>query len=307
MKILSTLLKYIETIVNIFSNALVQTFLVYTTVVLIYKFFIEDQTTNYIPTFVTTILNKIRDTYYELNYITDTYGIKNKEEIEMKYEKARVEESIIHKKNKEHNRQVINNALKMSVGILATFVMFTLITSHMSINIHWYQLLLSAAITVVGTSYEYFFITQVIVKYHFIELTKLYDAMSLKLQKISNTIIDKGLVQKLEDIVKKQEEGAIGKLHSAGSNINNIANAATGVVQNIVTDNNNGNIDTVNNVVTEMENGLLDELEKTTTNGNAYGIVNNNRVYTMNNVQNLIDKVGNTLNDIDHNNIKMSV
>jgi hypothetical protein len=330
MKILSTILKYIETIVNIFSNALVQTFLVYTTVVLIYKFFIEEQTTNYIPTFVTTILDKIRKTFYELNYITDTYGISNKDEIELKYQQAKAEESIIHKQNKEHNRIVINNALKLSLGILATFVLFTLITRHMSVNIHWYQLLLSAAITVVGTSYEYFFITQIIVKYNFIELTNLYDAMAFKLEKISTSIIDKQLVGKLEEIVKNHEKkimnNAINKSGIDKSGIDNIA-SATGVVQNIV--NITDNIDTVNNVVNEMENGLINELEKTASdqvnkqydninqgvnintningNGNAYGIINNNRAYTMDNVQNLIDKVGNTLNDIDHNNIKMNI
>lgn len=333
MKLFKDLLNYIEAIVNTFSNALVQTFLVYTTVVLIYKFFIEEQTTNYIPTFVTTIMDKVRNTYTELNFMTEKYGGMNRDELEQKYEAARVGESHIHKKNKEHNRQVINNALKMSVAIFAVFCLFTLITSHMKVTIHWYQLLLSAAITVVGTSYEYFFITQIIVKYHFIELTRLYDAMAQKVEKMSQDVVDKELVPELEKIVQKQEGQTMNNVVKSG--INNIAQA-TGVLQNIA--NGAEDADNMNNIVNDISNGMLNEItgnvqNATGVNANAisgilnknannvnnmitnkignydnYGLGENNRhTYTMNNVQNLINKVGNTLNDIDHNDLKNSV
>lgn len=312
MKSFRNILTYIETIVNVFSNALVQTFLVYTTVVLIYKFFIEEQTTNYIPTFVTTIMDKVRNTYNELNFMTDKYGGMNRSELEQKYEAARLEESQIHKKNKEHNREVINNALKMSVGIFAVFCLFTLITSQMKVTIHWYQLLLSAAITVVGTSYEYFFITQIIVKYHFIELTRLYDAMAEKVETMSDDIVQKELVPDLEKIVNKHEGKGLNNTVKSG--INNIARA-TGVLQNIASGAEDA--DNMNNIVNDISNGMLNEITANAKNSiNAINNMNNiNNIndninqygYTMNNVQNLVNKVGNTLNDIDHNDLKNSL
>jgi len=114
----------------------------------------------------------------------------------------KIEESKIYKANKEHNVKVIYKALRMSVGILVIFVLFTLITSHFSVHIHWYQLLLSAAITAVGTSYEYFFITQIAVKYNYIKLTELYDAMMEKVDTISKKVGEGQLVTDLEKLLK---------------------------------------------------------------------------------------------------------
>lgn len=302
LKILVTLFEYLETIVNIFSNALIQTFLVYTTVVLIYKFYIEEQTTNYIPTFIVQILDKIKNTFSEVDLIRSKISDTNKIELESKYEKASQEAIIIKKQNKEHNAQVINNALKMSIGILSFFVIFALITRHMSINIHWYQLLLSAVITVVGTSYEYFFITQVIVKYHFIELTKIYDAMVSKIETISNNIIEGELKDDLKQIVNNHNN----------NNNNGINNLVSGAKDIIAKDNLDG-------MINHVGEGILNELQKhnqTINNNNVNNNVNNNnvnnniisKVVSGNiNVNNLVDKAGLTLNDVDHNKLKASL
>jgi hypothetical protein len=228
MKLFKTLLTYIETIVNILSNALIQTFLVYTTVVLIYKFFIEEQTTNYIPTFITDILNKVRKTYSELDYATNQYGLSNREELENAYNKLTQEESLLHQNNKNHNKKVINDALKMSLMILVIFILFAIITSRMEINIHWYQLLLSATITIVGTLYEYFFITQVIVKYNFIELTKIYDAIGEKMSQVSDKVIKDNLAAKLEEITKKTMVNNI----NTNQLINNVQNDINDLIKN---------------------------------------------------------------------------
>jgi hypothetical protein len=265
MNLFKILLTYIETIVNILSNALVQTFLVYTTVVLIYKFFIEEQTTNYIPTFVTEILNKVRKTYTELDYATNQYGTSNKEELENIYNKLTEEESLLHQKNKEHNKNVINDALKMSFFILITFILFTIVTSRMSINIYWYQLLLSAVITVFGTLYEYFFITQVIVKYNFIELTKIYDTMAEKMSQLSDKVIKGNLVGQLKEITKK-----------------------TGV----------NNVNT-NQLINNMQNDMHNDIDNLVKNK---GMLQNALFES-----DLVEKVGNTLNDMDHNQLKNSI
>jgi len=268
MKLLKTLFDYIETIVNILSNALVQTFLVYTTVVLIYKFFIEEQTTNYIPTFITEILTKIRKTYYEMDYTVHQYGLSNRQEIVDNYNKLSIEEKIIHKQNNEHNKNVINNALKLSVLILVVFILFTIITNRMAIHIHWYQLLLSSAITVIGTLYEYFFITQIIVKYNFIELTKIYDVVADKMNQISDKVVKDKLVKKLEESSKNKLD------YNKPDNIN----------------------------ANQLDNNMnfsIDDLVKNK------GTLQNALRYSE--TDNLLQKIGNTLNDIEHNELKNSL
>lgn len=237
-KFIVTFLKYLETIVNIFSNALIQTFLVYTTVVLIYKFYIEDQTTNYIPTFIVQTLSKIKNTFHELDFIKNRFSDSNKMDLEAKYKSASEEEAIIGQANKEHNAMIIDGALKMSFGILSVFILFAIITSRMSVNIHWYQLLLSAVITVVGTSYEYFFITQVIVKYHFIELTDIYDAMVSKVESISTEVIEGEMIEDLKEIINNH------------NNSNNISNSG---LNNLIS----GNKEIVNHI----SSGILKELK----------------------------------------------
>lgn len=275
MNLLKTLILYIETIVNVFSNALVQTFLVYTTVVLIYKIWIEEQTTNYIPIFVTDVLSKLNKTYNEINYGRQQYAQSNYADLENKYQLAESEESIIHKKNKAHNQQVIHNALKMSVGILIVFILFTLITQHFSVHIHWYQLLLSAAITVVGTSYEYFFITQIAVKYNYIKLTELYDNMVDKVEILSQNVMKSDMIGDLEQIVNNSD-----------LNNNNIADY----------------------VPTNMlHNAIKDRVQETITNrvndGIALDNIHNNNI-TMNNI---IQQMGNSMNDTELSVMKNNV
>ena len=297
--ILYKFLEYLETIVNIFSNALIQTFLVYTTVVLIYKFYIEDQTTNYIPTFISEILNKIRKTFTELDFIRDKFSDVNKQDLETKYEITIQEEAEVKIINKAHNAKVINNALKMSIGILFIFIAIAVATSRTSINIHWYQLLLSAVITVVGTSYEYFFITQIIVKYNFIELTKVYDALTHKIEQLSENIIETNMVNELQNIVQNHKNNT----NNNNNGINNLVQDAKNILGNVIDDNNN------NNIVTEMGGNILKEL---TTNNNNNGNDNgkNNLIAQIvdgnMNVNNLVNKAGVTLNDIGHDMLKES-
>lgn len=300
MNIIKLLITYIETIVNIFSNALVQTFLVYTTVVLIYKFFIEEQTTNYIPTFVTIILDKLKNTYSEIDYGKNQYGQLNKVELEQKYKEAEFEESKIYKENKEHNRQVINNALKMSVGIFSFFVLFTLITSHMSVHIHWYQLLLSAAITVVGTSYEYFFITQIIVKYNFIELTELFDAMAEKLDTISDQVVKGKLVTDLENIVQNNN-------NNNNNNDNGISSMmpSTGTLKNAINSIKNSDIK-LNNVMNMIPNSNdIPHVNNNNNNNND----NNDIMSRLSKIEvnDIINKIGNGFNDIEHTGLKTNM
>lgn len=304
MSLLKTLILYLETIVNVFSNALVQTFLVYTTVVLIYKIWIEEQTTNYIPIFVTDILSKLKNTYNEIDYGREQYGNMNRTELETKYQSVEVQESEIHKVNKEHNRQVIFNALKMSVGILVVFVLFTLITSHFSVHIHWYQLFLSAAITVVGTSYEYFFITQIAVKYHYIKLTQLYDSMVDKIEVISDGIVKSDMVADLEQIVENSglnNNASISDylpsdmLQNAIKNKaqNNITDRVTNVIGSVMGNNNNADNGNVNN-------GNVNNGENLEYKSNR---INNNNI-TMNNI---LKQIGNSMNDTEHEAIKNNV
>lgn len=286
MKLFRNLIKYIELIVNMFSNALIQTFLVYTTVVLIYKFFIEEQTTNYIPTFIRSILDKIKNTYNEINYMIYKYSDIKKTDFEEKYNAAELGESKIHKNNKAHNNKIINNAFKMSIGIIVIFVLFTLVTRQLQVNIHWYKLLLSAAITVVGTTYEYFFITQVIVKYNFIELTRLYDAAIWKIENMTNNILNNELVPGLEAIVKK---------HDVDQKYNTITKTVD-VLKDVITDedieettHNDSDIgneaDIEDNIETKTEIGKEDTMI----------VVANN---------DMVNKVGTIMNDVDNNELK---
>lgn len=223
-KLVVTLVDYLEMIINIFSNALIQTFLVYTTVVLIYKFFIEEQTANYIPTFVAQILNKVNKTYTEIDYLRNNYQHLKKDNLVEKYENAKKEAKIIHHANHEHNKEIIGKALTWSIFILSAFILLALLTSKLSVNIHWYQLLLSAFITIVGTSYEYFFITQIIVKYNYIKLTNLYDIMADKVEELSDKIVSGGMVSKLEEIVK--DNGGALSFNNVVSSISEYASHA---------------------------------------------------------------------------------
>lgn len=272
MNLLRILLIYVETIVNIFSNALVQTFLVYTTVVMIYKIWIEEQTTNYIPLFITTILDRLKMTYNEIDYSRRQYSSANTVDLETKYQLAEINESNIHKANNEHNQQVINNALRMSIGILFVFVLFTLITSHFDVHIHWYQLFLSAAITVVGTLYEYFFITQIAVKYNYINLTQLYDSMVEKVELISDTIVQNNLITDLEKIVKNTDT------HTNTSSLSNFI--TTDVLKN-----------TLSKATPQISN-----------------IINTSKLNIENtNVNHILKQFGNSMNDTEHETMKNNV
>lgn len=309
-----TFFRYLEIIINIFSNALVQTFLVYTTVVLIYKFFIEDQTTNYIPIFVSNTLNQIKKTYMELDYARHNFG-ENNLELEAKYQTALQDEIKIKTANKKHNQTVITNALKLSGAILAVFFIFALVTSRLSVHIKWYQLLLSAVITVVGTLYEYFFITQIIVKYNFIELTRVYDTIVNELDRVSDYVIKNQLKEHLQTVVNNTKINN----NNTTSGIDHLISSATKVINNKL----NINID--NNLVDRVMIGISDELGQTNNNtiknrptydpvltqNSLDRIVNglrqnmNSDVARLldnnnNNRNNLVNKAGITLNDIDH-------
>lgn len=283
--IVSSIFRYIEMAINIFSNALIQTFLVYTTVVLIYKLFIEDQTANYIPLFVSGTLNKIKNTFMELNFAINGVNHIFNDSLNAKYQRAIQDEIQIGAKNKAHNKKVIDRALMVAGAILVVFALFTYLSSRLSFNVKWYNLLLSATITVIGTSYEYFFITQIIIKYHYVELTKIYDTIINEFNNLSETVINDNLKSHLQSIVKK-------------SNINN-NNFSSGIDNLVKTTIGNINQNIKNITNTNDTNNTNIKLQNTRISNVIDSVANLPNVTNIS-TNTLIQKAGNTLNDIDH-------
>lgn len=171
------MLKKYNNLLNIVSNAIIQGLIVYSLMLVIYKYIVEKKVDDYIINYIKMIYNVINGLFFEIQTGTNSFALTFKEDLKNKNIDINNEIRLYEKKQSQNNKKVIKEAfiiLYIYLGLLAICIGLLIIFKG---NPNWIGFLLGSLLTVLGTGYELYFITQVVLKYNFIKLVPIFDSV----------------------------------------------------------------------------------------------------------------------------------
>lgn len=176
-------------ILNILANGIFQGLTVYGIMILVYIFIVEKRVDEYMVNFVEKIFVTLNSIFFDINmstgYLANVIDLEqHQEEV-----KGRIED--FKTRQKKQNRKTLMLALTLVyiyAGLLVIIIGLMLI---LRADVNWLGYFLGVILTIIGASYEYYFITVVVLNYHFIKLTSFYDVIAEKVEEISIKKINK--------------------------------------------------------------------------------------------------------------------
>lgn len=170
-------------ILNIVANGIFQGLTVYGIMIMVYVLIVEKRVDEYMVNFVKKIFLTLNGIFFDINmstgYLANVVDLdKNREEVRVKIKEFK-------SRQKTQNHKILMLALSLVYVYVALLAIIIGVMLILRADINWIGYALGVILTIIGASYEYYFITVVVLNYNFITLTKFYDVIAEKVEEMS--------------------------------------------------------------------------------------------------------------------------
>lgn len=167
-------------ILNMIPNGILQGLLVYGIILIMYEFIIKDKIDENLVDLVKKIYKSSESLFLEIRYLL-YYGSDDKETLNHKINLIKKKVQDTAEKNDEANQHAMKIAMTLVYFYVGAFFFMIILIYILGGSVNWVGFLLGGFLTIVGASFEYYFVTEVLLKYHYIELQKLYRSAQKKI------------------------------------------------------------------------------------------------------------------------------
>jgi len=163
-------------IANSVPNGVLQGLLVYSIILVLYKTVVTQQVDKYITGLTTKLYSNFASIFLEFK-LAIVHGTGSDEELQIKINQIEKKIKNINQNNKEINDKIFNIALILVYVYVGLFVLSVVLIYFLGGSVDWVGFLFGGFLTIAGATYEYYFITVVILKYNFLSIEKIYVAL----------------------------------------------------------------------------------------------------------------------------------